>query len=79
MTRTVKYSINYERNGVEKHLYLNNGNECVQTMIALADSFAISKKITATSEIDGQILLEMDNGKLTYIATDFCVMQIEEI
>ena len=77
MTRNVKYAVTYERNGKEKTIYLNNGNEGLQLMITLANSFAIGKRISMTSEIDGQVLANMENGKLDYVATDLMVTQYE--
>ena len=79
MTRNVKYAVTYERNGKEKTIYLNNGNEGFQLMITLANSFAIGKRISMTSEIDGQVLASIENGKLDYVATDLCIMQCDEI
>ena len=79
MTRNVKYAVTYERNKQTKTVYLNNGNEGFQLMIELANSFAIGKRISMTSEIDGQVLASMVDGKLDYIATDLCIMQCDEM
>lgn len=77
MTRNVKYAVNYERNGKSRTIYLNNGNEAFQLMIILADSFAIGKRISITSELDGQVLASVENGKLDYVATDLIATQEE--
>ena len=77
MTRNVKYAVTYERNGKEKTIYLNNGNEGFQLMITLANSFAIGKRISMTSELDGQVLASIVDGKLDYVATDLMVTQYE--
>ena len=76
MTISVKYAVTYDRNGEEKTIYLDNGNEGLQLMITLANSFAIGKRISMTSEIDGQVLANMENGKLDYIATDLIISQV---
>lgn len=77
MTRNVKYAVNYERNGKSRTVYLNNGNEAFQLMIALANSFAIGNRILMTSELDGQVLASVTNGKLDYVATDLIATQEE--
>lgn len=77
MTRNVKYAVTYERNGKSRTIYLNNGNEAFQLMIILADSFAIGKRISMTSELDGQVLASIENEKLDYVATDLIATQEE--
>lgn len=77
MTRNVKYAVTYERNGKSRTVYLNNGNEAFQLMIILANSFAIGKRISMTSETDGQVLASVENGKLEYVATDLIATQEE--
>ena len=75
MTRNVNYAITYERNKQTRTIYLNCGNEGLQLMRELSNSFAISKTILMTSELDGQVLARMIDGKLDYIATDLIVTQ----
>ena len=77
MTRNIKYAVTYERNGKSRTVYLNNGNEAFQLMIILANSFAIGKRISMTSELDGQVLASVENGKLEYVATDLITTQEE--